>query len=149
MSRSTESPYLWATATSLTAAGDLTFQQEEKAIALIQQIIQQSPDAACRQQAKYAAEDLVLADEEIARAAIALGTAPGQDPNHIKDANNELIAAQASIAQGNYQDAISHYEHAWQDAEAAQAIKQDDATINALKTTWHNDGDDDDDDDCH
>ena len=144
-------PALWVNDTTLTRCGELVFEKEEEAAYIIQKIIMESPDMACVQQAIYAAEDLVLADEQLARAAIAAALAANGNASKIQDAKNELVTAQSYLAKQDYKGTIEHYEHAWVRAEEAQGIKEDEDCCRALKKQWEHDGDDDDDhdDDCN
>jgi hypothetical protein len=140
-------PALWVNDTTLTRCGELVFEKEEEAAYLIQKIIKDSPDAACVEAAIYAAEDLVLADEQLAREAIRLAVAANGNAGKIQDANKELVTAQSYLAKQDYKGAIEHFEHAWERAQEAVGIKPDDETCKALKKLWENDSDDDDDDD--
>lgn len=140
-------PALWLSDTTLSRCGELVFEKEEEAAYQIQKIICNSPDMACVQQAIYAAEDLVLADEQLARAAIGAAVAAGGNATKITAANNEMVAAQSYLAKQDFKGAIEHFEHAWEYAQEARGIKEDEDSCRALKKLWEHDGDDDDDDD--
>ncbi len=146
-------PALWVTGsdTTLTRCGELVFDKEQEAAYLIQKIIKYSPDLACVQSATYAVQDLVLADEQLAREAIRLAVAANGNAKKIQDANKELVTAQSYLAKQDYKKAIEHFKHAWEKAQESVGIKPDDDTCKALKKQWQNDGDDDDDDeeDCN
>lgn len=140
-------PALWLSDTKLSTCGELVFEKEEEAAYQIQKIITESPDIACVQGALDAAQDIVLADEQLARAAIDAAVAAGGNASKINSAKSEMVTAQSYLATQNYKGAIEHYEHAWELAQEAQGIKEDEDACKALKKLWEHDGDDDDDDD--
>ena len=110
---------LWVDDTKLTCSGELVFEYEEEAAYVIQKIICSSPDLACVKAATDAVQDLMQADEQIARAAIAAAIACNGNASFISKANGELVTTQASIAKQDYKGAIEHYEHAWEYAQKA------------------------------
>ena len=110
---------LWVNDTKLTCSGELVFEYEEEAAYAIQKILKYSPDLACVQAALDAVQDLMQADEQIARAAISEASACNGNASYIAKANCELVAAQTSIAKQDYKGAIEHYEHAWDYAQKA------------------------------
>lgn len=120
------SPRFWVNDTKLTACGELVFEYEEDAAYSIQKILKYSPDAACVRAALDAIQDLMQADEQIARAAIAEAIACNGNASYIAKANAELVTAQASIAKQDYKGAIEHYEHAWEYAQKACNRNRDD-----------------------
>jgi hypothetical protein len=71
-------------------------------------------------------QDLILADEQLAQAAIADATACNGNSKYIDKANKEVTAAQASATKGDYKGAIEHYEHAWEYANNACGRNRDD-----------------------
>jgi tetratricopeptide (TPR) repeat protein len=140
---------LWVNDTALTNCGELVFEQEEKAVASLIKILQQSPDLACVQAAMNAIDDLLQADEQLAVAAINVAVTAGGTAKYIKNANSEVTAARSYVAKQDYKNAIEHYEHAWEAALKARGIALNDSQCRIFKQQWDNDGDDDDDDDCH
>ena len=110
---------LWVNDTKLTCSGELVFEYEEDAAYAIQKILKYSPDVACVKAATNAVQDLMQADEQIARAAIAEAIACNGNASYITKANSELVTAQASISKQDYKGAIEHYEHAWEYAQKA------------------------------
>ena len=120
------SPRLWVNDTKLTACGQLVFEYEEDAAYSIQKILKYSPDVACVKEALDAVQDLMQADEQIARAAISDAVACNGNASYIAKANSELVTAQASIAKQDYKGAIEHYEHAWEYAQKACNRDRDD-----------------------
>lgn len=110
---------LWLNDTKLTCSGELVFEYEEDAAYAIQKILKYSPDVACVKAATDAVQDLMQADEQIARAVIAEAVACNGNASYITKANCELVTAQASIAKQDYKGAIEHYEHAWEYAQKA------------------------------
>ena len=117
---------LWESDTKLTCFGELVFEFEGDAAFAIQKIIKYSPDLACVKAATDAVEDLMLADEQLARAAIGDANTCHGNASYICKANNELAAAQTSIAKQDYKGAIEHYEHAWEYAQKACNLSRDD-----------------------
>lgn len=110
---------LWVNDTKLTCSGELVFEYEEDAAYAIQKILKYSPDVACVKAATNAVQDLMQADEQIARAAIAEAIACNGNASYITKANSELVTAQASISKQDYKGAIEHYEHAWEYGQKA------------------------------
>ena len=110
---------LWVNDTKLTCSGELVFEYEEDAAYAIQKILKYSPDVACVKAATDAVQDMMQADEQIARAAIAEAVACNGNASYIAKANCELVTAQTSIAKQDYKGAIEHYEHAWEYAQKA------------------------------
>ena len=110
---------LWVNDTKLTCSGELVFEYEEDAAYAIQKILKYSPDVACVRAATDAVQDMMQADEQIARAAIAEAVACNGNASYIAKANCELVTAQTSIAKQDYKGAIEHYEHAWEYAQKA------------------------------
>ena len=138
-------PALWLSDTTLGTCGELVFDKEEEAAYQLQKIISYSPDMACVQDALDAVQDLVLADEQLARAAIDAAVAAGGNAAKINSAKSEMVIAQSYLAKQDYKGAIDHYEHAWELAQQAQGIKEDEDACKAIKRLWEHDGDGDDD----
>ena len=138
-------PALWLSDTTLGTCGELVFDKEEEAAYQLQKIISYSPDMACVQDALDAVQDLVLADEQLARAAIDAAVAAGGNAAKIASAKSEMVIAQSYLAKQDYKGAIDHYEHAWELAQQAQGIKEDEDACKAIKRLWEHDGDGDDD----
>lgn len=142
---------LWVNDTKLTCSGELVFEFEEDAAYAIQKIIKYSPDLACVAAATNAVQDLLLADEQLARAAITDAIACHGNASYITKANCELTAAQSSAAKADYKGAIEHYEHAWEYAlKACNLCRDDDDCRRAREDCEREDRDRwGDDDRCH
>ena len=142
-------PELWINDTTLSRCGELVFDQEQNAAYQLEKILKYAPSIACADAAALALEDLAAADEQLATAAIFAAEAANGDAKKVKDAKNELLAAQSYLAKGDYKGAIEHFKHAWEKAQEAQGIRPDDNACKILKKRFDDgDDDDDDDDDC-
>jgi hypothetical protein len=78
-----------------------------------------SPPAAFAAEIAAVIQALVGADQTLAQTAIREATAAQGDPGTIAKALDEMDKAASEISRGNFDNAIEHYKHAWQQAQRA------------------------------
>ena len=114
-------PSLWVDDSHLTKCGELVFEFEEQAVEALLDIVEDG--GPCALNAQNAIDDLVLADELLARIAIDAAVAGGGIPKYICSAQANLAKGLNALAKGKFHQAMDFYEHAWIDAQHALGKK--------------------------
>ena len=105
---------LWQDDTHLTNKGERVFKEQMDAVRTLMEITNPpAPEIAAVIQA------LVDADQSLAQTAIMDATAARGDPRKIAKALNEMDKAASEVTKGHFDNAVEHYEHAWQQAQQA------------------------------
>ena len=114
-------PSLWVGDSRLTKCGELVFEFEEQAVEALLDIVEDG--GRCSLSAQNAIDDLVLADELLARIAIADAIAAGGRPRDICSAQANMAKGLDALAKGKVHQAMDFYEQAWMDAQHSRGLK--------------------------
>ena len=107
-------PGLWQDDTHLTNKGEKVFNEQRAAVSKLMEITNRpAPEIAAVIQA------LVGADQSLAQTAIMDAMAALGEPKEIAKALDEMDKAAREVTKGNFDKAIEHYKHAWQQAQQA------------------------------
>lgn len=106
---------LWVGDSHLTKCGELVFEFEEEAVESLLEIVEGG--GPCALTAQNAIDDLVLADELLARIAIGDAVTGGGQACYITSANSNLAKGLNALAMGKFHNAMDYYERAWIDAQ--------------------------------
>ena len=93
------------------------FDRERQAVVQLELVVASgAPEAG---DAQFAIDLLVEADRRLAQAAIDAAIVGGGDPGKIAQAQAQMAAAAADVADGRYNEAVNHYKSAWDKATEA------------------------------
>jgi parallel beta-helix repeat protein len=110
-------PSYWAGDFALTGKGSKVFDEDRKAVNELQHVTKAA--GATVAAVKESIEDLVVADEVLARAAIWAAVDGNGKPAEIAKARDEFTKAVAYQTAGNWDNAVDHFKKAWEHATRA------------------------------
>ena len=108
-------PSLWLDDSHLKKCGELVFEYEEEAVEALLDIV--GDGGACALDAQNAIDDLVLADELLARIAITEAITGGGRDRDIASAQASLARGVDALTKGKFHQSMDFFEHAWIDAQ--------------------------------
>lgn len=114
-------PNLWIDDSRLTTCGELVFEYEEEALEELLEIVERG--GPCAGAAQNAIDDLLLADELLARIAISEAIAGGGNARFIASAQDNLARGFDALSRGKLSSAMEFFERAWVDAQRALSRK--------------------------